>query len=160
MRPGRNPPTVAYTMEQGEGAGRLVDEGFVRPAPPVTDRTAAYWHGGAGGVLRIARCGACGHWLHPPLPVCPRCRSSAVTAEAVSGRGRVWSWTVNRYRWSPTITPPYVIAEIELVEQPRLRILSSVIACGVDDVRTGMDVEVCFARTGDVLVPLFRPVAP
>ncbi|MHB8463638.1 MAG: Zn-ribbon domain-containing OB-fold protein [Acidimicrobiales bacterium] len=137
----------------------FVDEGFPRPEPHVTDQTTAYWRGGTDGALRITRCAACGHYTHPPLPVCPRCRSREVAPQPVSGRGQVWAWTISRYQWSPTIEPPYVIAEIELIEQARLRVLSSVIGCGIDDVRAGMEVEVCFASSGNTFIPLFRPLA-
>jgi len=98
-----------------------------RSAPPLTDRTAPYWLSGADGVLRIARCRSCGWYLHPPLPACPRCHGPDVRFEPVSGRGVVFSWTINRYRWSSGMTPPYVLAEVDLVEQEGLRILTGLV---------------------------------
>ena len=58
------------------------------------------------------------------------------------------------------MAPPYVIAEVELVEQADLRLLTNVVGCEAEAVRVGLPVEVCFARTGATHVPLFRPVAP
>ena len=72
----------------------------------------------------------------------------------------VHSWTISRYEWQPGLTPPYVIAEIELVEQAELRLTSGLVEVALDDVRIGMPVDVCFVRSGDAYIPLFRPVRP
>src|ERR1019366_4675146 len=97
-----------------------------RTAPPLTARTGEYWRSGADGVLRIARCQSCGRYLHPPQPACPRCHGREIRFEPVSGRGVVYSWTINRYQWTPGMPPPYVLAEVELVEQEGLRILTNI----------------------------------
>jgi len=36
--------------------------------------------------------------------------------------------------------------------------LTNIVGCAIDDVVTGMAVEVVFAQHEDVFVPLFRPV--
>src|ERR1700730_14301784 len=140
-------------------ASNVVTEAFPRVRPKITDRNAHFWQGGADGVLRLLRCQACGTYLHPPTPVCPSCRSMRVAPEALSGRGVVYAYTINRYQWLPDMEPPYVVAVVELVEQEGLTLMTNIVGCGIDEVRTGMDVEVVFARNDDVYVPLFRPVA-
>jgi uncharacterized OB-fold protein len=87
--------------------------------------------------------------------VCRWCRSRDIVPEATSGRGTVWSFTVNRYPWSAAIRPPYVLAEVELEEQPGLRLLTSIVDC--PDVRIGMPVTVRFERAGDAWIPVFAP---
>jgi uncharacterized OB-fold protein len=126
-----------------------------RTAPEITERTAAFWTGGADGELRIARCQSCGWWLHPPMPVCRRCRGRDIRPEATSGLGTVWSYTISRYQWSPALEPPYVIAEVELAEQSGLRLLSTIVDC--DDVRIGLPVRVRFERAGEAWIPVFAP---
>jgi uncharacterized OB-fold protein len=126
-----------------------------RPAPTITERTAAFWRGGAVGELRIQRCQSCGWWLHPPRPLCPRCLSRDLESEVTSGRGTVWSFTVNRYKWAPSLEPPYVLAEVELVEQAGLRLLTAIVEC--DDVTIGLPVNVRFEQAGDAWVPVFAP---
>jgi len=126
-----------------------------RPAPGVTTRTAAFWEGGAVGELRIQRCQTCARWLHPPLPMCPQCHGRDLEPEVVSGRGTVWSYTVNHYRWSETLEPPYVVAEVELDEQADLRLLTVIVDC--DDVAIGMPVRVRFEPAGDAWAPVFAP---
>ncbi len=128
-----------------------------RPTPGVTERTTAFWTGGASGRLLIVRCQHCGWWLHPPLPLCPKCHGRELAPEAVSGRATVWSFTVNRYPWSPALQPPYVIAEVELEEQPGLRLLTALVGCADDgaNVYIGQPVSVRFERSGDCWIPVF-----
>ena len=73
----------------------------------------------------------------------------------VSGIGTVWSFTLNRYQWAPSLPPPYVLAEVELDEQPELRLLTAIVDC--DDVSIGMRVRVQFEPVGDAWVPVFAP---
>lgn len=135
----------------------FITEDFVRVVPPLTERTAPFWTGGESGRLLIARCQTCGWWLHPPLPVCRRCRGQDIKPEAVSGRATLWSYTVNRYQWSPALTPPYLIAEVELDEQPGLRLMTSIVDSDHADVSIGMALQVRFEQAGDAWVPVFAP---
>lgn len=151
--------TEQTSNEQAPPGSTLVVEAFERVAPPLTERTAAFWTSGADGVLRIARCHDCGRYLHPPRPTCPACRGRDVGFTPVSGRAVVWSWTVNRYGWVPSMPPPYVVADVELVEQPGLRLLTNVLDCPPESMRVGLPVRVCFSKVGDAYIPLFRPEA-
>jgi len=126
-----------------------------RTAPPLTDRTAAFWRSGADGVLRIARCQACGWRLHPPRPVCPKCRGMEIRFEPVSGEGVVHAWTINRYPWDPGMPPPYVVAQVELAEQPGLILMSNIVGCAPEAVFTGMPVTVAFEQAGEAWIPVF-----
>jgi uncharacterized OB-fold protein len=140
-------------------APNVLTEAFPRVRPKITARNAHFWQGGADGILRLMRCQACGTYLHPPTPVCWSCRSTRVAPEAVSGRGVVYAYTINHYQWLPDMPPPYVVAEVELIEQEGLRLLTNIVGCAVAEVRSDMEVEVVFARNDDVYVPLFRPTA-
>ena len=126
-----------------------------RPAPLLSGDLEPFWRGGAAGELLIQRCQVCGWWLHPPRPLCPQCLSRELRPEVASGRGTVWSFTVNRYQWNPALAPPYVVAEVELEEQAGLRLLSAIVDC--DDVTIGMSVSARFEAAGDAWVPVFAP---
>jgi uncharacterized OB-fold protein len=130
------------------------------PLPAVTALNEHFWRGGATGRLLIQRCGACGFWLHPPSPVCRRCLSTDVSPSAVSGRGRVRTFTVNYQPWFPGLSTPYVIAIVELDEQPGLQFLTRLVDCPPETVASGLRVEVRFEPHGDVHLPLFAPEAP
>jgi uncharacterized OB-fold protein len=129
----------------------------LRPLPAITPLEEPFWRGGADGRLHLQRCGDCRTWIHPPLPRCPACLSEAVGPEASSGRGTVYSFTVNHQAWSPGLPDRYVVAVVELDDQPGLRVLSNVVDIDPDDVHIGLAVEVTFEAQGDVHFPLFRP---
>ena len=136
----------------------MTQDGF-RLLPEVTPETEHYWRGGASGELRILRCSACRTFIHPPAPVCPVCLGRDLAPEAVSGRGTVATYTVNHQQWNPTVPVPYVIALVEIDEQPSVRIMTNIVGCEPDDVRIGMRVRVTFAAHEDVFLPLFEPDA-
>jgi uncharacterized OB-fold protein len=126
----------------------------VQPALDATNRF--FWTSGQDGRLRFLRCQDCGYWLHPPSPRCPSCGSWEVAPEAVSGRGEVYSYTVNHQPWDGD-PEPYAIVLVALAEQDGLRLTSNLVGCPVDDVRIGMPVRVTFERRDQVWFPLFEP---
>lgn len=130
---------------------------MLRPAPRISDRTRPYWSSGSEGVLRISRCADCGNYIHPPRPVCPKCRGERITFEPVSGDATVSSFTINRYQWKATMPPPYVIAEVELAEQQGLLLMTNIEGCAIEDVHIGMKVHVAFDHVGEAWIPVFRP---
>ncbi|WP_375484229.1 Zn-ribbon domain-containing OB-fold protein [uncultured Mycobacterium sp.] len=138
----------------------------MRLVPSPTPESKAFWTGGQRGELLISYCRSCERFFHPPAPACWRCRSNDVAAQAVSGRAKVAAYTVNRQPWIPGLDPPYVVAMVELAEQPDVRLVTNIVAIPGEQVRIGLEVEVFFeewsAEPGDqdarVWVPLFRPV--
>ncbi len=130
-----------------------------RLLPQVTPESEAFWTGGAKNELLVNRCRACGRWFHPPVGACHRCRSRDVGPEAVSGRATVAAYTVNEHAWYPGFPPPYVVAIVELEEEPDVRLTTNIVGCPIEDVHVGMQVEVVFEHWEDVWVPVFRPVA-
>ncbi len=139
--------------------GHTWKESVRRVLPEVTERNQHFWRGGASGRLHVQACDSCSRYLHPPTVMCRWCGSQSIRPVGVSGRGVVYSFTVNRYAWQPDLPPPYVIALVDLVEQEGLRVMSNIVDVDPDDVTVGMEVEATFAEHGDVFVPLFRPVA-
>jgi uncharacterized protein len=128
-----------------------------RVLPAVDDATRPFWTGGEHGELRILRCQACGLWLHPPGPVCPRCLSTDLAPEAASGRAVVHTYTINHQPWYPGLDPPYVVAIVALPEQEGLRLTTNIVGCPPGDVRIGLPVRVTFERYDDVWLPMFEP---
>ena len=129
-----------------------------RVQPALDDENRFFWTSGEDGVLRFLRCGACGYWLHPPLPRCPVCGARDVAPEPVSGRAEVFSYTVNHQPWDGG-SEPYVIALVELPEQQGLRLTTNIVGCEPDEVHIGMPVQVAFEQRGEVWFPLFEPAA-
>ncbi len=131
---------------------------FPRPVPALEPHTEAFWRACRAGRLEFVRCTRCDYFIHPPRPVCPRCRGRDLTWTPVSGRGRVFTFTINHKPWFPGQPVPYVLALVELVEQQGLRLTTNIVNCPFDRIRIGMPVRVVFENlTDDVALPLFEP---
>jgi uncharacterized OB-fold protein len=128
-----------------------------RVLPKLSPLNEAFWTGGRDGALRIQRCADCASWIHPPQPICPDCTGKNLAAEAVSGRATLATFTVNHQVWIPGSDEPYVIAIVELEEEPRVRLTTNVVECEPQDVRVGMPLRVVFEQREDVWIPLFAP---
>lgn len=127
-----------------------------RKLPALTADSAPFWQGGAQGRLQIHYCSPCARYFHPPAPVCPHCGRFDVAPRAVSGRGRVMSYTVNHQAWRPDLATPYVVAIVELVEQAGLRFVSNITGIAPEFVRIDLPVRVHFEQHEDVWLPLFQ----
>jgi acetyl-CoA acetyltransferase/uncharacterized OB-fold protein len=129
----------------------------VRPLPQLTPANEWFWTSGADGLLRIQGCADCGVLVHPPVPICPSCRSRAREPRVVSGTATVIGFTVNQQQWLPDMPPPYVVANVALDEDPKVRLTTNVVGCAPDDVHIGQRVQVTFEHQDDVWIPLFEP---
>lgn len=131
----------------------------IPPLPKVDASSKFFWDGARNHLLLILRCEACGHHIHFPRPVCRYCLSDALVPTQMSGTGFVYTFTVARQAFHPWFADrlPYVIAVIELVEEPGLRMVSNVIGCAPEEVTLGAEVEVVFEPvSADVTLPLFQ----
>lgn len=129
----------------------------MRPLPQLTPATGWFWTSGADGRLRVQGCTKCSKLVHPPVPVCPSCRSRESAPVEVSGRATVVGVTVNAHRWLPDFDPPYAIAVVALEEDPSVRLTTNVVGCDATEVRIGQVVTVRFEQHEDVWLPLFEP---
>jgi hypothetical protein len=126
-----------------------------RVRPALDETNEFFWTSGADGALRFLRCASCAYFLHPPGPRCPICGGTDLAAEPVSGRGEVFTYTVNHQPWDGS-TEPYVIAIVALAEQEDLRLTTNIVDCDPDDVAIGQSVEVAFEEHDGIWWPLFR----
>jgi hypothetical protein len=125
-----------------------------RIPPPLTRASRPYWTSGASGRLRLLRDRRTGRWLSPfeEIP-----EGAEPHEEDVSGKGVVFTFTVNHHRYHPDVPPPYVIAIVELNEQADLRVPTNLVNCDFDELRIGMPVRVRFEAAGEIHYPLFEP---
>lgn len=128
-----------------------------RVLPQVLPVNEFFWTSGADGQLRVQECLSCSALIHPPKPVCPRCRTVDTGVRIVSGRGILFGYTVNERFALPGLTPPYVVAEVALDEDPRVRLTTRLVDCEPGEVVLGMAVKVVFEQVEDVWLPLFAP---
>jgi uncharacterized OB-fold protein len=69
----------------------------------------------------------------------------------------VHTYTINHQAFMPGPELPYVIAIVELPEQPGLRLTTNIVGVEPEQVAVGMTVEVTFEHHDDVWIPLFGP---
>ncbi len=127
-----------------------------RPLPQPTDLTRPYWEAAARGELHMQHCGACGQWQFYPRPFCIHCEAEALQWRAVSGLGRIYTYTVNHRAPNPFMKArlPYVVAIVELDEGPRL--MANVLGNAVDRAGIGKRVKVTFETASEeVTLPQF-----
>jgi uncharacterized OB-fold protein len=130
-----------------------------KPTPEPDAVTAFYWEGAADGALVILQCTDCGFYSHPPDVSCQRCSSIALEPTQVSGAGTVYSFTIVRQAFDPAFLPevPYLIALVELDEQPGLVILANLVDVDIETVEIGDRVELTFEDRSGQPIPQFRP---
>ena len=131
------------------------------PATPIpTPETAPYWEAAARGELSLPRCLDCGAYVFYPRSFCPVCRSRRLEWVACSGDATLESFIVNR-RPAPgfeDVSP--VIALVRLAEGPVLTTTIVGVEPDPDALSLDMPLHVAFEPRGDVVVPVFAPVAP
>ncbi|MEV6539423.1 OB-fold domain-containing protein [Streptomyces sp. NPDC051665] len=128
-----------------------------RPGPVITEENAFFWTSGADGRLRLAECGSCAALIHPPQPVCRYCHGHDIGVRAVSGRATLIGFTVNHRFALPGLPAPYVVAQVAIEEDPRVRLTTNAVQCTPDELELGMRMEVVFEQVEDAWLPLFRP---
>ncbi|HEX2212511.1 MAG TPA: OB-fold domain-containing protein, partial [Mycobacterium sp.] len=134
---------------------------MTRPLPELTFLNEFFWTAGSDNILRIQECRDCTALIHPPQPVCRYCRSHNMGVRDVSGKATVSAFTVNHRFGFPDLPPPYVVAQVAIVEDPRVRLTTNIVDCDPDELELGQLVEVAFEKLADqagaVFLPVFRP---
>ena len=127
----------------------------MRPDPIQRIDTAFFWEACERGELVAQKCEKCDLLWHPPRPICPTCHSTEKAVHKLSGKGKLLSW-VRQVRPAAFGFPESPIACLIELEEG-IRLVSNLEGVEAEDIKTGMTVEVDFAKTsGDKAVPVFR----
>lgn len=132
-----------------------------KPLPEVIPLTQPFWEATAKKQLVIQRCADCRAWVWCPRPACVECGSERLQWTPVSGRGKIFAFSVIREVVGRSLRAfegdiPYVAAWIDLDEGPRL--LSNIVDCPIEKVRIGMEVEALFEEAAPgIFLPKFKP---
>ena len=128
------------------------------PEPEILPEVRPFWSAAAEGRLVIPRCNDCESWIWYPRAFCPKCYSTDVAWNEVSGRGSIYTYSVVR-RGHDAYRPatPYVLAYVEL--DIGLRIITNIVDYDAQHLRIGAPVRAVFTATeaGNALVR-FTPV--
>jgi len=130
-----------------------------RPLPRVNHymHTKPFWEAAKDGRLLIQYCKDTGKPQYFPRPVSLATGRRNVEWREVSGRGKVYSWTVTFSAWpGHEDRVPYVCAQVELDEG--VRILANLMNCKKEDIKIGMPVKVCWEKLSEEInYPAFEP---
>ena len=130
---------------------------MTRPLPLADADTAPFWEAARRHELALQRCERCARFVFPPKPGCPQCHGTLAWT-ALSGRGRIHSFCITRMPLVQGFEPPYVVAMVEIEEQPGCHLNANIVDCPVESVAIGMAVRVAFEeRAPGVVIPQFRP---
>ena len=133
---------------------------YEKPLPGPTFDTQPFWDYCKKHELRLQKCTNCGYVRFPPGVTCPKCQSMEAEWVKLSGKGKVFTFTVFHHIYNKSFTDdiPYDVASVELEEGPR--IMSNIIGCKLEDIKIGMPVEVYFEDiTDEFTLPKFKPRA-
>lgn len=129
------------------------------PTPDVNAETRAFWESAAHGVFLLKRCQDCDVVIWYPRELCPECGRMNTEWFAASGRGSIYSYTINhRGEGAYKDASPFVVAYVELEEGPR--VLTNIVDADLNSLAIGDAVEVVFTGAGEgTALFRFRPVA-
>jgi uncharacterized OB-fold protein len=127
-----------------------------RPIPRRTPTSAPFFDAARAGKLVLQRCPRDGFFFYPRSR-CPVCLGDDWSWESVSGRGTIYSFTVDRVGLDPAQRSqlPLVVAAVELEEGPRLT--TRIVGCQPEDVSVDQPVEVRFEDLGRETLIHFTP---
>jgi uncharacterized OB-fold protein len=131
---------------------------YNKPLPNINGDSKEFWAGCKAHELRFQKCQACGHVRWPSSNICPLCYSKDAKWIVAEGKGRVYSFAVYHMAYHPGFENdlPYVVADVELEEGPRL--LTNIVGCRPGEVKCEMLVEVTWEDiTEEFSLPKFRP---
>lgn len=115
---------------------------YTKPLPKPTETSRPFWDAAKAHRLELQQCGGCGAFIYYPRDRCPQCLSDRLDWKPVSGKGKVYSYTVVRRASTRAFADkPYVLAIVELDEGPRM---TTNIEAQPESVKVGMPVSVFF----------------
>lgn len=132
---------------------------YAKPLPRVTEDNRPFWEALKRHELIFQQCSSCGKFRNPSSIICPHCHSLEHSWQKVSGKGKVFTFTVFHQVYHPGFAKevPYNVAIVELDEGVRL--MSNVIGVSNDEIRCEMPVQVVFEDiTPEFTLPKFRPL--
>lgn len=113
-----------------------------RSFPVMSPDTEFFWEGARQHKLLAQRCSSCHKLRHPASPGCPFCHSIDYEITELSGRGALYSYTVQHHPPAPGFDGPALVILVELDEG--VRMISNLPGVDPQDVKIGEPVEVFF----------------
>jgi uncharacterized OB-fold protein len=107
--------------------------------------------------ILIQRCDGCGALRNPPGPLCLDCGATEWTAVPASGRGKLFSYTVQHHPPLPGFATPHPVGVVELEEG--VRVVAGLDGVPLQQIAIGMPLVAEFIRRSDLATFRFRQPA-
>lgn len=129
---------------------------YIKPLPRPSAASRPFWEAAKRHELMLQRCGACNSFIYYPRDRCPQCLSERLEWQRVSGRGKLYTYTIVRRASTRSFADkPYVLAIVELDEGPRM---TTNLEAPPDQIKIGMPVTAYFDDvTPEQTLVKFRP---
>src|SRR5260370_13324816 len=89
--------------------------------PRITPESAFFWTAHDDGALWMLKNARTGEWMHPPPPDDPA-TAEDLTPSPLSGKGTVFTFTINHQAFLPDLPFPYLLAIVHLFEHEDLHL--------------------------------------
>ena len=132
---------------------------FPRPLPDFDAQE--FWDGCNRDELLMQRCTECKKFRWLPRPMCPQCNSLEREWVKMSGKGKVFSWTIVTHPVHPAATGkvPYNVTQVQLDEDPEIIMVTNLVGIKNEEIRMELPVKVVFEEhEPGVKIPKFTPV--
>jgi uncharacterized OB-fold protein len=128
-----------------------------RMEPAASPVSAPFWDATKERRLLVQWCLDCDKSVFYPREICPGCFGRNLEWREASGKGTLYSFTVNHLSPSPTGDEgPFAIALVELAEGPRM--MTNVVGLPVEELKVGLELQVTWDALADGRhYPMFEP---
>ncbi len=136
----------------------MADQAYTLPIPVADEASQEFFDGAREGKLMLLRCTQCQRYRLPGRELCSDCWSTDTEWAQATGRGKLYTFGIMHQKYHPAFADmtPYNYALVELDEGPRL--VTNIVECDDDDLRTDMPVEAVFDAVSDEATLIrFRP---
>jgi hypothetical protein len=127
-----------------------------RPLPEPASVERQFFDSLAAARVMLPFCPRDGYFFYP-RSCCPVCLQTGWSWREASGRGHIYSYTIDRVPHEPGLEAlaPVVIALVDLEEGPRM--VARIVDCPPDSVRVGLPLQAVFETLDGVTILNFRP---
>lgn len=129
-----------------------------KPLPTIDEDNREFFESCKRHEMRLQQCNDCGYWRYFPSPICHKCGSFDHHWKKVSGKGKVYTYSVVYRPPSEAFVNdvPYVYAIVELEEGPMMP--TNIVGVAPERVRIDMPVTVTYDDvTPEISMPKFKP---
>ncbi len=116
-----------------------------------------FWEAVKRRELVFQRCGNCREWLHPPRPMCHKCKNFDLRWERSSGKGKIYSYVTFTREVNPLYVVPFEVVLVEMDDEKPVRMVANMLDTKPEELYIGMPVELDFFDVSPKQpIPIFK----